>query len=72
MKTSEINKEHKLLLGCFHMNYYLDNEFIAVGVVDIFEDNLSSVYFYYEPKYSVYSLGVVGAIYEIEYVRQLN
>ncbi|KAL4449987.1 hypothetical protein ABPG74_015106 [Tetrahymena malaccensis] len=72
MKTSEISKDQKLMMGCFHMNYFLDNEFIAVGVVDLFEDNLSSVYFYYDPKYQNYSLGVVGAIYEIEYIQQMS
>lgn len=54
------------------MNYYLDNEFIAVGVVDLFEDSLSSVYFFYEPKYKAYSLGIVASIYEIEYIQTLS
>lgn len=72
IKVSESNKENKLLQGCFHMNYFLDGEFIAVGVVDMFEEGLSSVYFFYEPKYQKYSLGVVAAVYEIEYIQKMS
>lgn len=54
------------------MNYYIDDEFFAVGVVDFFEEGLSSVYFFYEPKWKKFSPGVIGAIYEIEYLRLLN
>ncbi len=58
----------KLLIGCYHMNYFLDNKFIAVGVVDIFEDCMSSVYFFYDPIYKKLSLGVIGALIEIEFI----
>ena len=50
------------------MNYYLDNKFIAVGVVDIVENCLSSVYFFYDPDYEEYNLGTIGALIEIEYI----
>lgn len=58
-----------MALGCFHMNYFLDEELIAVGVIDIVETALSSVYFFYDPKYKKYDLGVIGALYEIKYIQ---
>lgn len=72
MHTSNITPNTKLFTGCFHMNYFLDNELIAVGVVDIFDEGMSSVYFYYDPKYKKLSPGVVAAIYEIEYINYLR
>jgi len=33
------------------MKYYLDDKLIAVGVVDIVNDGLSSVYFFYDPEF---------------------
>jgi len=61
-----------LLLGCYHMKYYVDGKLIAIGVVDIFPQCLSSVYFFYEPEYKNLSLGIIGAIKEIEYVQEMQ
>ncbi len=58
----------KLNIGCYHMEYFLDGNFIAVGVVDIFREGISSVYFFYDPKYTKLSMGVVGALIEIEFM----
>lgn len=52
-------------LGCFHMKYYFDSKLIAVGVVDIVEDGLSSVYFFYDPEFKDYRLGVFSSLIEI-------
>jgi arginine-tRNA-protein transferase len=51
------------------MKYYLDDTLIAVGVVDILPHGLSSVYFFYDPQYRKYSLGVYGALREIEFIQ---
>lgn len=59
-------------MGCYHMKYYVDGKFIAVGVVDITPFCLSSVYFFYDPDYKNLNLGVVGAIKEIEWVKEMN
>jgi len=55
--------------GTFHMKYYLDERLIAVGVVDVLPHYLSSVYFFYDPSYGKFSLGVYSALQEIEWVR---
>jgi len=61
-----------LQLGCYHMKYYVDDKLIAIGVVDLLPKCLSSVYFFYEPEYKYLSLGVVGAVKEIEYVQEMS
>lgn len=35
--------------GSFHQQYWLDEELIAVGVIDILPKCISSVYFFYDP-----------------------
>jgi arginine-tRNA-protein transferase len=47
------------------MKYYLENQLIAVGVVDLLTESVSSVYFFYDPSYKKYSLGVFGVLSEI-------
>lgn len=54
------------------MKYYIETELIGVGVVDILPHGLSSVYFFYEPKYKDLRLGVFSSLIEIEYIRWLS
>lgn len=54
------------------MNYFVDKKLICVGVVDIFEDCLSSVYFYFDPDHLDLNLGTVGALIEIEWIKRMN
>ena len=56
--------------GSFHLQYYLNDELIACSVIDILPGGISSVYFYYEPKFSFLNLGVYSACKEIELTRQ--
>ena len=62
------DNQNVLKMGCYHILYRLDAELIAVGVVDITPQSLSTVYFFYDPKYRKFSLGVVSAIYELKYI----
>lgn len=67
LKREELdNKE----MGCFHMVHRIDGRLVAYGVVDNLPGGLSSVYFIYEPEFKFLSLGVVGALKEIEFVQQ--
>jgi len=61
----------ELEMGCYHMKYYLNGKLISIGVVDIFEDCLSSVYYFYDPDYKKYSIGIVGSLMEINHIKKM-
>ncbi|CAD8204750.1 unnamed protein product [Paramecium pentaurelia] len=69
---SQIDASKILFLGCFHMRYYLGDNLVAVGVVDITETSLSSVYYFYDPIFEEFNFGTFGALVEIEYVKLMN
>lgn len=58
--------------GSFHHQYYLDGVLIAVGVIDILPECVSSVYFYYDPDYDFLSLGTYASLQEIALARELS
>lgn len=58
--------------GSFHYQYFLDGVLIAVGVIDILPECVSSVYFFYDPDYSFLSLGTYASLREIALVRELS
>lgn len=47
--------------------YYLNDELIGVGFLDVAREGISSVYFVYDTKYSFLSLGTFSVMKEIEY-----
>ncbi|KAK9367840.1 arginine-tRNA-protein transferase [Lipomyces kononenkoae] len=55
-------------LGLWHQMYYLDNQLIAMAVLDILPDSVSSVYFMSREEFSKYSLGKLSACREIALV----
>jgi leucyl-tRNA---protein transferase len=52
--------------------FYLNDELIAIGFLDVASEGLSSVYFIYKNEYSDLRLGTFGALKEIEYAQQLG
>ncbi|KAL5967674.1 Arginyl-tRNA--protein transferase 1, partial [Taenia solium] len=59
--------------GTYHQQYWLDGaKLIAVSVVDLLPDCLSSVYFFNDPRYSILRLDIFSALWEIAYVRNLQ
>ncbi|XP_038048103.1 arginyl-tRNA--protein transferase 1-like isoform X2 [Patiria miniata] len=58
--------------GSFHEHFLLDGKIIAVGVLDILPNCVSSVYFYYDPDYSFLSLGTYSALRELEFLRLVH
>lgn len=54
------------------MSLYLGNRRIGYGVIDAFEDALSSVYFFYDPEFRDRSPGIFSSLMEIEECRRRN
>lgn len=52
--------------------YELDGRLIAAGYLDRATTALSSVYFVFDPEFSHFSLGIFGALREIEEARRLG
>ncbi len=50
----------------------LEGELIGLGILDLANDGLSSVYFCFDPRHSRRNLGTFGALHEIELARQLG
>ncbi|KAL7749519.1 Arginyl-tRNA--protein transferase 1 [Sorochytrium milnesiophthora] len=59
-------------MGSFHMNYYLDDHLIAIAVLDILPQCVSSVYFLYDPDMQFLGLGKFSALREIQLARELS
>jgi len=57
--------------GTFHHKYYLDGKLVAVGVLDVLPNALSSVYVFYDPHVSknTLPLGKITALREIQWVQ---
>ncbi|XP_065316804.1 arginyl-tRNA--protein transferase 1-like [Gordionus sp. m RMFG-2023] len=58
--------------GTFHCQYWMDEKLVAVGVIDILPNCLSSKYFYYDPNFSHLSLGVYSALCEVAMCRKYS
>lgn len=66
--------------GCFYLascpalqsEFYLEGQLIGIGFLDQAADALSSVYYCFDPRYSERSLGIFGALAEIDQARLLQ
>jgi arginyl-tRNA---protein transferase len=54
------------------MKYFYEGKLIGVSVVDFVDDGLSAVYFFYDPHFKDFRLGVFSSLMEIEYIRWLK
>lgn len=55
----------KKRLGSYHQCYRLDGKLVAIGVVDLLPECVSSVYFLYDQSIHQHSPGKLGALHEI-------
>jgi len=52
--------------------YIIDNKLVGVDLIDILDDGISSIYFYYDRDYARQSLGVYSMLYQIELAKKLE
>ncbi len=52
--------------------YFIDNVLVGVDLIDILDDGISSIYFYYDPDYGRYSLGTYSLLYQIKLASLLD
>lgn len=58
--------------GSFHQQYRIDGKLVAVGVIDILPNCLSSKYLFWDPDLAFLSLGKYSALQEIKWVQEAN
>ena len=46
--------------------YIIDDQLVGVDLIDILDDGISSIYFYYDPDFSRHSLGTYSLLYQIK------
>ena len=58
--------------GSFHQQYRIDGKLVAVGVIDLLINSLSSKYFFWDPEYAFLELGKISSLAEIDFVKQAS
>ncbi|KDR83855.1 hypothetical protein GALMADRAFT_236300 [Galerina marginata CBS 339.88] len=58
--------------GSYHQLYKLDGRLIAIGVLDILPNCVSSVYFMYDNTWDRFSLGKLSALREVSLAREMR
>lgn len=56
----------------YEVLYYNENELIAVDLIDVLENGISSIYFFYDPDYSHLSLGKFSLYNQIKLAKNMN
>jgi len=52
--------------------YVKDGKLVGVDLIDILDDGISSIYFYYDPDFSKLSLGIYSLLYQINLANILD
>lgn len=56
----------------YEVLYFDDDRLIAVDLIDILPNGISSIYFYYDPDYEKYSLGKYSLFHQIKLAQKLG
>ncbi|MEA1956582.1 MAG: arginyltransferase [Campylobacterota bacterium] len=56
----------------YEVLYFVENKLIGVDLIDILDDGISSIYFYYDPDYSEYALGKLSLYQQIKFAQKTN
>ncbi len=54
----------------YEVLYFDEDKLIGVDLIDILDDGISSIYFYYDPDYSHLSLGKLSLLMQIKFAQQ--
>jgi arginine-tRNA-protein transferase len=54
----------------YEVLYYYEDKLIGVDLIDILEDGISSIYFYYDPEYAYLSLGKLSLLRQITLAKE--
>ncbi|QPG76665.1 hypothetical protein FOA43_004059 [Brettanomyces nanus] len=60
------------IVGPVHECYYLDNQLVAIAVLDILPESISSVYLIWDPDYAHLGLGNLSALRELVLTQMLG
>ena len=52
--------------------YFIDSKLVGVDLIDIVDDGISSIYFFYDPDYARYSLGTYSLLKQIDIAKELG
>ncbi|PWN21637.1 hypothetical protein BCV69DRAFT_282356 [Microstroma glucosiphilum] len=58
--------------GLYHLEWRLDDELVAVSVLDLLPHCLSSVYFFYDPKHEKLQLGKISVLREVALLERIR
>jgi len=56
----------------YEVLYFDEDKLIGVDLIDILDDGISSIYFYYDPDYNKYSLGKLSLYNQIKFAARSN
>jgi len=56
----------------YEVLYFDEDKLIGVDLIDILDTGISSIYFYYDPEYSEYSLGKLSLYQQIKFAKQMG
>ncbi len=52
--------------------YFVDDKLVAVDLIDILDDGISAIYFFYDPHYEKLSLGIYSLLVQIHLAKSLT
>ncbi len=56
----------------YEVVYFFEKKLIGVDLIDLLDDGVSSIYFYYDPDFAKYSLGKLSLYNQIKYAKNAN
>jgi len=75
-ETTAENYYHSFVVGHedfgYEVLYFDEGTLVAVDLIDILEDGISSIYFYYDPSYAHLSLGKFSLYKQIKFATSAN